>query len=272
MDVTCIINKVGTLLIWTHPTHSKPSGHNSVPKTNSRPSLTLTQTPKWPPSMIFLLPYQIHQHPSRLPYLSNAIGPSSWNSVDHNIIISDASWSSPTKAGVGIVSNGNFQTQFKIFGASDSGITEAFGLLIATCLAKANGTKKTFLCDNINIIREINTTKENQTYSLSKISPTIWITELIIERTKTYSIEPIFDHVKGHSRSKDLRSTLNNIADSITKEAANSTDPSIFVFQPNLAISDHTKRRNYAILSPLGNIKTTTTHIYNLILDNTSLK
>jgi len=97
-------------------------------------------------------------------YLKDNIKPGHWDSCEHNFITSDASWYQADRAGVGLVSNRGYQDYYKIYGANDSGITEAMGVLIATCIAKASGSHKTFI--------------SNSKFGLSKISPTIWITEL----------------------------------------------------------------------------------------------
>eukprot|EP01124_Arcella_intermedia_P024861 TRINITY_DN4290_c0_g2_i1.p1 TRINITY_DN4290_c0_g2~~TRINITY_DN4290_c0_g2_i1.p1 ORF type:complete len:127 (-),score=19.59 TRINITY_DN4290_c0_g2_i1:157-537(-) len=121
------------------------------------------------------------------------------------------------------------------------------GVLIAIYVAKADGMKKTFLCDNLNIIKEINTTNSNHQYGLCKISP--------INQSSSMSKD---------TKNTDTKSLLNNLADTLAKEAANSNQTGIFAFHPSLPTSDYIKRGNFHIHSAQGPIKPTTANIYEL--------
>eukprot|EP01124_Arcella_intermedia_P033481 TRINITY_DN8038_c0_g3_i1.p1 TRINITY_DN8038_c0_g3~~TRINITY_DN8038_c0_g3_i1.p1 ORF type:complete len:168 (-),score=34.75 TRINITY_DN8038_c0_g3_i1:146-649(-) len=77
-----------------------------------------------------------------------------------------------------------------------------------------------------------------------------------------------FEHIKGHSKSSNLKSYLNNLADSLAKAAANSSKSGLFTIQPSLSSSNHIKRGSFHIHSPSSPIKPTTINIHNLLLNN----
>eukprot|EP01124_Arcella_intermedia_P026912 TRINITY_DN5175_c0_g1_i2.p1 TRINITY_DN5175_c0_g1~~TRINITY_DN5175_c0_g1_i2.p1 ORF type:complete len:309 (-),score=27.75 TRINITY_DN5175_c0_g1_i2:61-987(-) len=147
-------------------------------------------------------------------------------------------------------------------------MTEAFGLLLAVCLARPTGPRKTFICDNINIINEINSSINNRQFGQLKISPTIWITELVLEHIQSFAFPPIFEHIKGHTNNSDAKSVLNCQADNLAKSAAKSPTTPIFVFYPDMSQMEFPLNGNFQVVHNYQPIKASSENIYHRLINN----